>query len=925
MEESQMEVDLLPSGTGMELSNSNYETPSQKFRFSIDNKSINDHDFLTTDHAEFMSPLTTTNSHTPSLNSISTQPSFFSANQYFDTNTRYDNGLINRYDTNRNSLSSFIDSRNLFAGVDSRNFDRTDSRNYLERVDNGRVSKRFDIANMIPFIKTGSRVKGDVPNPEFSSFDIDLNGNNDGGVNYNGNVVDNGFNEFGNSNNNSNGGYNNVDSGSNNGFVSQNGFTNGGSTDFSIINGMKMSNNVGFDGVKMNNGVSGNFNSDLGLKDGLIKARGFNEDVNLYQGNTFNLNAANKNEITNDDLSGFGDFNTNFTDFTDFNDLNEKNNLGLFNETSNLNDFNAASTFNHNRDGKLNTDFNGTNMSDRFNNNHNFDGSNGMNRLGNNAYDFSNTEDFHEFNGKVSDNRPNNIDENISYIDFNGKLINYNKSNYNDLIERSSNFNINPTQPTPSFNVTSPKLSSFNITSPAKPKGGLRSIFKTKDDADNDDVDLKHMKNAESNKLEQGLKKPFSVDQTTRRLKRSIFNRFTKVKEDDEFVDNNVMNDMNNLSNNSIPSQPSNSIFNRFKKDDETSEIGPNPLAANGYHTNTSIFNRFRKDEEAMTENGPNNTTPNANNVNTNTSIFNLFKKDGDTAPENGQNNMVNGTANQALNTNTSIFNRFKKDEEVKKEPIVKVEKDESFEHDDSMNMDSQADLELINLNSSAPNYGALFENVGKRKMVNRKKIKTRPDQAVSDGSNQNSIKVKSEPGVEESNSIAGTSINAASSLSSSNASSSSLFRNDTYQSHTDDDLLSNTFVSASKRILGSKLTSKRKTTGEEVEVDLSSLDLPPDTKIFPTSIINSKNRTRGRKENKQADMENLAKIYLCNYCSRRFKRQEHLKRHFRSLHTFEKPYECTLCMKKFSRSDNLNQHLKIHKMEEEERLAAMN
>lgn len=105
---------------------------------------------------------------------------------------------------------------------------------------------------------------------------------------------------------------------------------------------------------------------------------------------------------------------------------------------------------------------------------------------------------------------------------------------------------------------------------------------------------------------------------------------------------------------------------------------------------------------------------------------------------------------------------------------------------------------------------------------------------------------------------------------------------------------------------------------GVEVKINLKELDLPPTTQIFPTSIINSKSKTRGRKENKEADMLDLSKIFLCSYCSRRFKRQEHLKRHFRSLHTFEKPYDCQICQKKFSRSDNLNQHLKIHKQEEE-------
>ncbi|KAG9804283.1 hypothetical protein KCU98_g22936, partial [Aureobasidium melanogenum] len=40
---------------------------------------------------------------------------------------------------------------------------------------------------------------------------------------------------------------------------------------------------------------------------------------------------------------------------------------------------------------------------------------------------------------------------------------------------------------------------------------------------------------------------------------------------------------------------------------------------------------------------------------------------------------------------------------------------------------------------------------------------------------------------------------------------------------------------------------------------------------------------------------------------------QEHLKRHYRSLHTHDKPFECTDCGKKFSRSDNLSQHQRTH------------
>ncbi|KAM9898201.1 hypothetical protein OXX69_009974, partial [Metschnikowia pulcherrima] len=76
------------------------------------------------------------------------------------------------------------------------------------------------------------------------------------------------------------------------------------------------------------------------------------------------------------------------------------------------------------------------------------------------------------------------------------------------------------------------------------------------------------------------------------------------------------------------------------------------------------------------------------------------------------------------------------------------------------------------------------------------------------------------------------------------------------------------------------------------------------------------------RKEDRAADMVDQSKIFVCGYCDRRFKRQEHLKRHFRSLHTTEKPYDCSICSKKFSRTDNLSQHLKVHKQEEEEAAA---
>ena len=67
------------------------------------------------------------------------------------------------------------------------------------------------------------------------------------------------------------------------------------------------------------------------------------------------------------------------------------------------------------------------------------------------------------------------------------------------------------------------------------------------------------------------------------------------------------------------------------------------------------------------------------------------------------------------------------------------------------------------------------------------------------------------------------------------------------------------------------------------------------------------------RRGRKQSLTEDPSKTFICTLCSRRFRRQEHLKRHYRSLHTHEKPFECNECGKKFSRSDNLAQHARTH------------
>jgi hypothetical protein len=67
------------------------------------------------------------------------------------------------------------------------------------------------------------------------------------------------------------------------------------------------------------------------------------------------------------------------------------------------------------------------------------------------------------------------------------------------------------------------------------------------------------------------------------------------------------------------------------------------------------------------------------------------------------------------------------------------------------------------------------------------------------------------------------------------------------------------------------------------------------------------------RRGRKQSLTEDPSKTFICELCNRRFRRQEHLKRHYRSLHTQDKPFECNECGKKFSRSDNLSQHSRTH------------
>ncbi|KAE8550679.1 hypothetical protein EYB25_006907 [Talaromyces marneffei] len=97
--------------------------------------------------------------------------------------------------------------------------------------------------------------------------------------------------------------------------------------------------------------------------------------------------------------------------------------------------------------------------------------------------------------------------------------------------------------------------------------------------------------------------------------------------------------------------------------------------------------------------------------------------------------------------------------------------------------------------------------------------------------------------------------------------------------------------------------------TGNNPKAESSAAGTPASGKSESSSAQAPVSR-RGRK---QSLTDDPSKTFVCTLCSRRFRRQEHLKRHYRSLHTQDKPFECHECGKKFSRSDNLAQHARTH------------
>lgn len=116
-----------------------------------------------------------------------------------------------------------------------------------------------------------------------------------------------------------------------------------------------------------------------------------------------------------------------------------------------------------------------------------------------------------------------------------------------------------------------------------------------------------------------------------------------------------------------------------------------------------------------------------------------------------------------------------------------------------------------------------------------------------------------------------------------------------------------------SKKDMDASTTSAQQHTQQASEESTSTAPSTTSEQAVSAASTPAQSSSVSRRGRKQSLTEDPSKTFVCTLCSRRFRRQEHLKRHYRSLHTHDKPFECTDCGKKFSRSDNLSQHQRTH------------
>ncbi|KAF4635378.1 hypothetical protein G7Y89_g2727 [Cudoniella acicularis] len=135
----------------------------------------------------------------------------------------------------------------------------------------------------------------------------------------------------------------------------------------------------------------------------------------------------------------------------------------------------------------------------------------------------------------------------------------------------------------------------------------------------------------------------------------------------------------------------------------------------------------------------------------------------------------------------------------------------------------------------------------------------------------------------------------------------------DTSSAATHPPLHENMLSATSEPRLGAKVDSALPTTIFP-SFQFNPLPLPPKESFTEDPRHNNKgdntNITSGSAHPPEGTTEEHNQYsFPCYLCTRVFGRREHLRRHFKSIHTKDKPFGCDKCGKKYNRKDNLRQH----------------